>query len=208
MRAVTWQGKRDVRVETVPDPVIEEPTDAIVRITSTGLCGSDLHLYEVLTPVHDPGRHPRPRADGDRRGGRSGRDRTSGPATGWSSRSRSPADPVGCAAPGLPTQCETTQVHEHGMGAALFGYTKLYGAVPGAPGRVPARAAGALSVRSRCPRGRRTTGSSTSPTSCPPPGRRSSTRHVPPGGTRRACSASARSGTWPAGSRGSGAPSG
>ena len=50
MRAVTWQGRRDVRVETVPDPSIKESTDAIVRITSTGLCGSDLHLYEVLGP--------------------------------------------------------------------------------------------------------------------------------------------------------------
>src|SRR4051794_28347875 len=50
MKAVTWQGKRDVRVETVPDPTIQEPTDALVRITSTALCGSDLHLYEVLGP--------------------------------------------------------------------------------------------------------------------------------------------------------------
>ena len=48
MKAVTWHGKRDVRVDTVPDPRIEEPTDAIIRITSTGICGSDLHLYEVL----------------------------------------------------------------------------------------------------------------------------------------------------------------
>jgi threonine dehydrogenase-like Zn-dependent dehydrogenase len=48
MKAVTWHGKEDVRVDTVPDPRIEEPTDAIVRITSTAICGSDLHLYEVL----------------------------------------------------------------------------------------------------------------------------------------------------------------
>ena len=70
MRALTWQGKRDVRVETVPDPTIEEPTDAIVRITSTAICGSDLHLYEVLGAVPRRRRHPRPRADGHRRGGR------------------------------------------------------------------------------------------------------------------------------------------
>ena len=44
MRALTWHGKRDVRVETVPDPSIQKPTDAIVRITSSGVCGSDLHL--------------------------------------------------------------------------------------------------------------------------------------------------------------------
>jgi threonine dehydrogenase-like Zn-dependent dehydrogenase len=46
MRALTWQGKHDVRVETVPDPYIVNPRDAIVRITSTAICGSDLHLYD------------------------------------------------------------------------------------------------------------------------------------------------------------------
>src|ERR671910_1594509 len=55
MRAVTWHGKRDVRIDNVPDPTIEEPTDAIIRVTSTGLCGSDLHLYEVLGPFIDEG---------------------------------------------------------------------------------------------------------------------------------------------------------
>ena len=50
MRAVTWQGTREVSVETVPDPRIQEPTDALVRVTSSGLCGSDLHLYEVMGP--------------------------------------------------------------------------------------------------------------------------------------------------------------
>ena len=55
MRALTWHGKRDVRVEDVPDPQLLEPTDAIVKITSTGLCGSDLHLYEVLGPFLSAG---------------------------------------------------------------------------------------------------------------------------------------------------------
>ncbi len=55
MKAVTWQGVEDVRVEDVPDPRIEQPTDAIVRITSTGLCGSDLHLYRVLGAFIDAG---------------------------------------------------------------------------------------------------------------------------------------------------------
>ena len=50
MKAVAWHGKRDVRVENVPDPDIREPDDVIVRITSSGVCGSDLHLYEVMTP--------------------------------------------------------------------------------------------------------------------------------------------------------------
>ena len=55
MKAVTWHGKRDVRVDTVPDPTIEEPTDAIIEITSTNICGSDLHLYEVLGAFMNPG---------------------------------------------------------------------------------------------------------------------------------------------------------
>ena len=55
MKAVTWHGKRTVRVDNVPDPTIQEPTDAIVRITTTNICGSDLHLYEVLGPFIDEG---------------------------------------------------------------------------------------------------------------------------------------------------------
>jgi len=55
MKAVTWQGKRDMRVEEVPDPVIKEASDAIIKVTSSGLCGSDLHLYETLTPFMTPG---------------------------------------------------------------------------------------------------------------------------------------------------------
>ena len=50
MRAVTWHGRGDVRVDTVPDPTIQEPTDVIVEITSSGICGSDLHLIEVMAP--------------------------------------------------------------------------------------------------------------------------------------------------------------
>jgi threonine dehydrogenase-like Zn-dependent dehydrogenase len=55
MKAVTWHGRRDVRVEEVPDRTIQEPTDAVVRMTTTGLCGSDLHLYEVLGPFMNTG---------------------------------------------------------------------------------------------------------------------------------------------------------
>src|SRR5204862_525911 len=55
MKAVTWHGKRDVRVDDVPDPRIVEPTDAIVRVTSSGICGSDLHLYEVMGPFMGEG---------------------------------------------------------------------------------------------------------------------------------------------------------
>ena len=55
MRALTWQGRGDVRVEDVRDPQMIKPTDAIIRITSTAICGSDLHLYNVLGPFLEPG---------------------------------------------------------------------------------------------------------------------------------------------------------
>ena len=130
MRALTWQGRRDVRVTDVPGPVIEQPTDAIVQVTSTAICGSDLHLYEVLGPFLHPG---------DVLG-----HETMGVVqeVGAEVSTISPGDRVvvpfniSCGtcwmcSRQLFAQCETTQVHEHGKGAALFGYTELYGSVPG-----------------------------------------------------------------------------
>jgi threonine dehydrogenase-like Zn-dependent dehydrogenase len=130
MKAVTWHGRRDVRVDTVPDPVISQPTDAIVRITSSGICGSDLHLYEVLAPFMNPGdvlgHEPMGVVEevGSEVSSVSAGDRVVIPFQ------------ISCGHcymcdQQLYTQCETTQVREHGMGAALFGYTKLYGEVPG-----------------------------------------------------------------------------
>lgn len=55
MKAVVWHGQRDVRVDNVPEPTIQEPTDAVVRITTTAICGSDLHLYETLGPFMGEG---------------------------------------------------------------------------------------------------------------------------------------------------------
>jgi threonine dehydrogenase-like Zn-dependent dehydrogenase len=130
MRAVTWHGKRDVRVETVPDPALREPTDAVIRITSSGICGSDLHLYEVMGPFM---------GQGDVLGHEPmGIVEEVGPEV----TAVAPGDRVVvpfnicCGScfmcdQGLHSQCETTQQREHGTGAALFGYTKLYGQVPG-----------------------------------------------------------------------------
>jgi threonine dehydrogenase-like Zn-dependent dehydrogenase len=130
MRAVTWHGKRDVRVDTVPDPKIEDPTDVIIRITSTGVCGSDLHLYELFGPLMDEGdilghepmgivEEVGPQVSELRAGDRVVVPFNVSCGTCWM-----------CAA-GLQSQCETTQVRSEGSGAALFGYTKLYGQVPG-----------------------------------------------------------------------------
>ena len=97
MRAVTWQGKRDVRVDEVPDPRIVEPTDAIVRITSTAICGSDLHLYEVLGPYIAAGdilgHEPMGIVRGSRLGGHQPRRRR----PGGRARSTFPAAAAGCA---------------------------------------------------------------------------------------------------------------
>src|SRR5918999_4754296 len=131
MKALVWHGKRDVRVDTVPDPSIQEPTDAIVRITSSGLCGSDLHLYEVLGPFI---------REGMILGHESmGIVEEVGPdVTGLSPGDRVVMPfQVACGScfmcdQGLQTQCETTQVREQGMGAMLYGYTKLYGSKDGA----------------------------------------------------------------------------
>lgn len=148
MRAVTWQGKRDVRVENVPDPTIQEPTDAVIRITSTGLCGSDLHLYEVLTPFMTPGDilGHEPMGIVEEVG-------AGVPDLQAGDRVVVPFQ-IACGAcwmclTGLPTQCETTQVTGEGMGAALFGYTRLYGAVPGAQAeylRVPQAQFGPIKI--------------------------------------------------------------
>ena len=130
MKALTWHGKRDVRIDEVPDPAIEQPTDAVVRITTTAICGSDLHLYEVMGPFIEEGDilGHEPMGVVEEVGGE-----VTGLAPG--DRVVMPFQ-ISCGHcfmcdQGLQTQCETTQVREQGMGAALFGYTKLYGEVPG-----------------------------------------------------------------------------
>jgi threonine dehydrogenase-like Zn-dependent dehydrogenase len=130
VKAVTWQGVHDMRVIDVPDPRVEEPTDAIIKVTSTGLCGSDLHLYETLAPFMEPGDVVGHEPMGiveevgsavtDLRVG----DRVVVPfnvccGSCWMCDRK------------LYSQCETTQNREHGTGASFFGYSKLYGQVPG-----------------------------------------------------------------------------
>ena len=148
MRALTWHGKRDVRVDEHPDPEIQEPTDAIVRITSTAICGSDLHLYEVLGAFIDEGdilgHEPMGVVEevGGEVNGIAAADRVVIPFN------------IACGHcwtcdRGLYSQCETTQVREWDKGGALFGYTKLYGQVPGGQAeylRVPQAQFGPIKV--------------------------------------------------------------
>ncbi len=148
MKAVAWHGKRDVRVDNVPDPTIQEPTDAIVRITSTAICGSDLHLYEVMGPFLDAGDvlGHEPMGIVEEVGAEVTQikkgDRVVVPFN------------ISCGHcwmcnEGLQSQCETTQNREQGTGASLFGYTKLYGQVPGGQAeylRVPQAQYGPIKV--------------------------------------------------------------
>src|SRR6476646_2328208 len=130
MRAVTWQGRRKVSVDTVPDPAIKEPSDAIIRVTSTNICGSDLHLYEVLGAFMSPGDILGHEAMGVvEEVGREVDDLSVG------DRVVIPFN-ICCGQcfmcdHGLQSQCETTQNRDQGKGAALFGYSKLYGEVAG-----------------------------------------------------------------------------
>jgi threonine dehydrogenase-like Zn-dependent dehydrogenase len=130
MKALAWQGNQHVEVIDVPDPRIEEPTDAIIRVTSTAICGSDLHLYGVLGPYLSAGDVLGHEAMGvvEEVGAAAGElavgDRVVVPFN------------ISCGhcwmcERGLFAQCETTQVQAQGKGAALFGYTELYGSVPG-----------------------------------------------------------------------------
>ncbi len=130
MRALTWQGIERVTVEDVPDPTLIDDTDAIVRVTSTAICGSDLHLYKVLAPYLSPG---------DVLGHEfMGEVVDVGSAVGRLTVGDRVVVPfnISCGscwmcARGLFAQCETTQNRDQGKGASLFGYTALYGQVPG-----------------------------------------------------------------------------
>jgi threonine dehydrogenase-like Zn-dependent dehydrogenase len=131
MKAVTWHGRHDVRVEDVDDPRIEEPTDAVIRVTSTAICGSDLHLYAKLWPVLQEGDilGHEPMGVVEEVG-------TEVTHIGPGDRVVVPFN-IACGTcwlceRELYSQCDTTQNKSVRKGGSLFGYTHLYGAVPGA----------------------------------------------------------------------------
>jgi threonine dehydrogenase-like Zn-dependent dehydrogenase len=153
MRALTWHGIEDVRVTEVPDPVIEQTTDAVVRVTSTAICGSDLHLYGTLAPYLQPGDVLGHEFMGIVE------------QVGSDVATIQPGDRVvvpfniSCGRcwmcqRGLFAQCETTQNVDQGKGASLFGYTSLYGSVPGGQAelvRVPHADFGPIELTSDLP---------------------------------------------------------
>jgi threonine dehydrogenase-like Zn-dependent dehydrogenase len=148
MKALAYHGVHDVRIDTVPDPTIEQPTDAIIKVTSSGICGSDLHLYEVLGPYLD---------SGDILGHEPmGIVEEVGSEVTHIKKGDRVVIPfnISCGHcfmcnDGLQSQCETTQVHEYGTGASLLGFSKLYGQVPGGQAeylRVPQAQYGPIKV--------------------------------------------------------------
>jgi threonine dehydrogenase-like Zn-dependent dehydrogenase len=153
MRAVVWHGKNDVRVDNVPDPTIEESTDAIIRVTSSAICGSDLHLYTKLWPVME---------EGDVLGHEAvGVVLEVGPDVTHVEAGDRVVIPfnISCGKcsqcqDGMYSQCETTQNTATRKAASLFGYTKLYGHVPGAQAeylRVPQAHFGPIKVPDEAP---------------------------------------------------------
>lgn len=156
MRALTWQGARDVRVENVPDPALVAPDDIILRVTATAICGSDLHIYRGKIPTME---------DGDILGHEfMGIVEEAGPAVTRVKRGDRVVIPFVIACGQCfhcllneYAACETTNT---GRGAALnakqikppaalFGYSRMYGGVPGGQAelvRVPQANVGPLVV--------------------------------------------------------------
>lgn len=156
MQALTYHGSRDVRVERVPDPVIEQPDDIILRVTATAICGSDLHLYRGKIPQVK---------DGDIFGHEfMGVVEEVGPQVTAVSKGDRVIVPFVIACGDcffcqldLHAACETTNPGRGAIlnkkqippGAALFGYSHLYGGVPGGQAelvRVPKANAGPFKV--------------------------------------------------------------
>ena len=148
MKALTWHGKRNIEYSQVPDPRIEDPGDIIIKVTSSAICGSDLHLYELMGPYmhagdilgHEP----------------MGIVEETGSAVTRVKVGDRVVIPFNIACGhcwmcerGLQSQCETTQVRSHSKGASLFGFSELYGSVPGGQAeylRVPHADYGAIVV--------------------------------------------------------------
>lgn len=160
MRAICWHGKGDMRVDTVPDPRIEQPGDAIIRITATAICGSDLHLYDGYVPMMK---------EGDIMGHEPmGIVEEVGPEVTRLKKGDRVVVPfvIACGScffceKSLFSCCDTTNPDAAALaelqghaGAGLFGYSHLYGGYPGGQAqylRVPHADVGPVIVQSDLP---------------------------------------------------------
>lgn len=156
MRALTWQGTKKVAVDDVTDPTIEVATDVVIRVTSAAICGSDLHLFNIMGPFLQKGDVLGHETMGvvEQVGSEVTRisvgDRVVIPFV------------IACGDcymcdQGLTTQCETTQNRDSNTGASLYGFSELYGSVPGGQAqrmRVPFADFNAIPVGSELPEDR------------------------------------------------------
>jgi len=176
MKAAVFHMPKDIRVDTVEDPVLEHPRDAIVKVTSTAICGSDLHIYNGLFP------QPRPLVLGHEFMGIV-------EDVGAEVKNLKRGDrvvvpfPISCGqcffcTHEFPTHCENSNPEHYGpeggilsqKGGGLFGYTDLYGGIA-AVRRNMCACPSPMSVRARCPTTSRTSRCCSSPTSSPLVGR-------------------------------------
>lgn len=137
MKAVVFHKPKDIRVDTVDDPIIEQPRDAIIRVTSTAICGSDLHIYNGFIP------QPRQMVLGHEFMGIV-EEVGSGISTLKKGDRVIVPFPIACGHchfcdMGLEDHCENSNPENYGpeggvmkgKGGALFGYTDLYGGYDG-----------------------------------------------------------------------------
>ena len=151
MKAVVYNGPRDVRVSDVPDAKIERPTDVLVSITSTNICGSDLHMYEGRTDF-EPGRILGHENLGEVVEVGTGVGPASRSATGWCCRSTSPAASARTANAGLTNYCLTTNPDPEMAGRRVR--LRRHGPVERRPGGATAGALRRLQLPCVLPRGR------------------------------------------------------
>ena len=156
MRALTYHGSHDVKVDTVPDPVLQEPDDIILKVTATAICGSDLHMYRGMIPAMK---------SGDILGHEfMGEVVETGPAVTKLQKGDRVVVPfvIACGScffcdMSLYSACETTNPDRGSImnkkslrsGAALFGFSHLYGGVPGGQAeyvRVPKANVGPIKI--------------------------------------------------------------
>ncbi len=139
MKAVVWHGVGDIRLDEVPDPTIQEPTDAIVEITASAICGTDLHFVRGHDGRHGRGHRPRPRGRRRRRGGRPRCAQPPRRVTASSSRRRSAAAPARTAAPATTRSATPPTPTARRRAPASSAARRPTGPVDGLQARVRAR---------------------------------------------------------------------
>ena len=207
MKALSWHGKKDIRCDTVPDPNIEHPRDAIIKVTTCAICGSDLHLFDGFMPGMESGDIMGHEFMGEVVEVGQRQQGSSRSATALSCRSRSSAASATNASAAISrsasaataTRMLADKVFGHTT-AGLFGYTHLTGGYPGGQAEYVRVPFADKTPRQDSRRPHATSRCCFSATSFRPAGRRpcsaTSSRPIPSRSGARA-----RSGRWPSAAR-------